>query len=142
MPGYGLLLRPSQIQRMNRHEEKRRDRVWHYIRQWRILVQVVFIELPTFTRLVKSVMSDDEYAAFQEILAERPDAGSLIPGSGGLRKIRWRSGGRGKSGGVRFIYYWLGHAAQIRMLYVCSKGKQVELSRSELAQLRQIVEQW
>ena len=87
-------------------------------------------------------MSDDEYAEFQGMLAQRPAAGTLIPGSGGLRKIRWRLGGKGKSGGVRFIYYWLGHAAQIRMLYVYSKGEQVELSRSELAQLRQIVEQW
>jgi len=56
-----------------------------------------FIEAPIFTRRVYDYLSDAEYAALQWALALRPDAGALIPGSGGLRKLRWRAEGRGKS---------------------------------------------
>ena len=52
-------------------------------------------------------MTDEEYRVLQEALVFRPTMGDLIPGSGGLRKVRWKIEGRGKSGGVRVIYYWV-----------------------------------
>jgi hypothetical protein len=64
-----------------------------------------------FTRQVREAWSDDEYRAFQLHLILKPDAGALIPGSGGLRKIRWRMPGRGKRGGSRVICYWKSGAA-------------------------------
>ena len=64
-----------------------------------------FIESPLFTDLVHDYISDHEYAAFQAHLAIHPESGALIPGSGGLRKIRIAAGGKGKSGGARIIYY-------------------------------------
>ena len=67
---------------------------------------MLFIEAPKFTELVKEHLSDDEYAALQWMLLERPDAGPIVPGSGGVRKLRWGLRGRGKRGGIRVIYYW------------------------------------
>ncbi len=103
---------------------------------------MVIVETPTFTRLIKELMSDEDYRALQETLVSRPDAGDLIRGSGGLRKIRWSLEGRGKSGGVRAIYYWVVSDDHIRMLYVYPKGKQENLTREQLKRLKVIVERW
>jgi mRNA-degrading endonuclease RelE of RelBE toxin-antitoxin system len=64
-----------------------------------------FIETRLFTKLVVEYLSDEEYGALQESLMKSPDAGPVIPGSGGIRKIRWAAQGRGKRGGYRIIYY-------------------------------------
>lgn len=64
-----------------------------------------FIETRFFSQLVGEYLSDDEYASLQKALVANPQAGPLIPGSGGVRKIRWAVRGRGKRGGVRVIYY-------------------------------------
>ena len=64
-----------------------------------------FIETRLFSQLVGEYLSDDEYASLQKTLIANPQAGTLIPGSGGVRKIRWALRGRGKRGGVRVIYY-------------------------------------
>lgn len=64
-----------------------------------------FIETRLFTKLVLEYLSDDEYSSLQKALTRNPDAGSVIPGSGGVRKLRWAAPGRGKRGGYRVIYY-------------------------------------
>ena len=87
-------------------------------------------------------MSDDEYRLLQEALVIRPEAGNLIKGGGGLRKIRWKLEGKGKSGGVRVIYYWVSDNDQIRMLYMYRKSKQVNLTAEQIKILRKIVERW
>ncbi len=87
-------------------------------------------------------MSDDDYKDFQEALVNRPDLGDLIKGSGGIRKVRWNLEGTGKSGGVRAIYYWVVSDDHIRMLYVYPKGKQANLTKVQVAQLKAIVEEW
>lgn len=66
---------------------------------------VTFIETKLFSRLVEEYLSDDSYRQLQAALASDPEAGPLIPGSGGLRKLRWGIAGRGKRGGLRVIYY-------------------------------------
>lgn len=103
---------------------------------------MVIVETSVFTRLINELMSDDEYRDFQEVLVTRPDMGDLIRGSGGLRKVRWKLEGRGKSGGVRIIYYWVTADDQIRILYAYPKGKQENLTQEQLALLRKIVERW
>ncbi len=103
---------------------------------------MVIIETPVFTRLIKELMSDDEYLALQEALVNRPDSGAIIKNSGGLRKIRWKLEGRGKSGGIRAIYYWMVSDDQIYMLYGYPKNKQENLTPQQLSVLKTIVERW
>lgn len=99
-----------------------------------------FIETPIFTRQVLELFSDGEYQELQLSLATRPDQGNIIKGSGGLRKVRVAAKGRGKSGGVRVIYYWLTAREQIYLLLAYSKNYKDDLSTEELALLRALVE--
>ncbi len=81
-----------------------------------------FIETRLFARLVSEYLSDEEYAKLQQTLIDDPAAGDLIPGSGGIRKLRWKGSGRGKSGGVRVIYYARNKLGEIWMLTLYSKN--------------------
>ena len=65
---------------------------------------MVFIASPIFTRLMQELLTDDSYARLQQFLEANPDAGDVIQGTGGLRKIRWSTEDRGKRGGMRVIY--------------------------------------
>lgn len=87
-------------------------------------------------------MTDDECAAFQTALVERPDMGPVIPGSADLRKVRWRLEGRGKRGGARVIYYWVVSNDQIRTLFAYARARQEDLAKAQLDTLRHIVETW
>ncbi len=100
------------------------------------------IETPTFTRLIGQLMDDDEYAKLQLALVLRPDWGRVIPGSGGLRKLRWAGSGRGKRGGLRVIYYWQIADDQIRLLVGYPKSEQEDLSHDEIKQLKRLVEEF
>ena len=64
-----------------------------------------FIETKLFSRLVADYLNDEEYSKLQNALIRDPEVGDLIPGSGGVRRLRWRLTGRGKRGGIRVIYY-------------------------------------
>lgn len=90
-----------------------------------------FIETDIFTRRIREILTDDEYGALQESLAKKPDAGKVIQGAEGLRKFRWRSGGKGKRGGARIIYYWYLKNV-IYMVYVYKKSEAEDLSREQL----------
>ena len=81
-----------------------------------------FIETRFFSQLVGEYLSDDEYASPQKTLVANPQAGPLIPGSGGVRKIRWAVRGRGKRGGVRVIYYAKIREGVIWMLTIYPKN--------------------
>ena len=85
-------------------------------------MRFTFIESPIFSSLLSDYLSDDEYADLQEYLCEQPDAGDLIRGSGGVRKVRWRRSGSGKSGGVRICYYAQTKAGQIFLLVIYAKS--------------------
>ena len=81
-------------------------------------------------------MTDDEYAEMQALLALRPDAGRVIKGSGGIRKLRWAGSGRGKRGGLRVVYYWWVAKDRISLLIVYPKNVQDDLTPDQLKQLR------
>jgi hypothetical protein len=83
---------------------------------------LTFIETAIFTRLIDKYLSDDEYAALQQVLVANPDAGDVIAGSGGVRKLRWGVAGRGKRGGIRVIYYLRSQQGQIWLLTVYAKN--------------------
>lgn len=98
------------------------------------------IETSFFTRQVTEILPDEEYALLQLALIQQPDLGVIIPGSGGLRKARWRSDGKGKRGGVRVIYYWFVSDEELYMLYLYSKNEQSDLTQEQIKILRKIVE--
>ena len=101
-----------------------------------------FIETPTFTRLVLALMDDDDYVRLQAALALRPDSGKIIPGGGGIRKLRWAGSGRGKRGGLRFIYYWQSVDERFWMLLVYPKSERDDLAPEQLRQLRILVKEF
>lgn len=101
---------------------------------------MVIIETPIFTRRIQDILGDDEYRLLQAQLVQRPDAGKIIPGSGGLRKLRWSASGRGKRGGARVIYYWFMSDEVILMLFAFSKNEQADLTPDQLKQLKKLVE--
>lgn len=103
---------------------------------------MVFIETLVFTRQVRELLSDEEYAEFQWFLMDHPQAGDVIEGTGELRKVRWRQGGSGKSGGVRVIYYVVGEAGQLRMLLIYRKGVQDDLTPEQRKALKTIKDRW
>jgi mRNA-degrading endonuclease RelE of RelBE toxin-antitoxin system len=102
---------------------------------------MLIVETSVFTRRIGECMSDEEYRSFQVFLVGRPEAGAVIPGSGGLRKIRWAGSGRGKRGGTRIIYYWW-MPETLFMLFPYLKNEAEDLSPVQLKQLRTIVEEW
>ena len=100
-----------------------------------------FIETPTFTRLLTALLSDDEYRGLQNELVQDPARGDLIKGGGGIRKLRYAVQGRGKSGGVRVIYYWAKSRDQIYLLVIYPKSKKDDLTDKEVAILREFVKE-
>lgn len=100
-----------------------------------------FIETPTFTRLILELLTDDEYRELQNLLIEDPERGEIIKGGGGIRKVRYALPGRGKSGGIRVIYYWIAKEGQILMLLAYPKSRKDNLTDRETAILRSIVKE-
>lgn len=99
-----------------------------------------FIETPLFSRIVQNYFSDDEYTALQLALVMSPDAGPVIRGSGGIRKLRWGATGRGKRGGYRIIYYWKNRAGEIWLLTMYAKNEKEDLSHTMLRKLKEEIE--
>jgi mRNA-degrading endonuclease RelE of RelBE toxin-antitoxin system len=101
---------------------------------------LTFKESPIFTKQVIHYLNDDEYAALQWALAEHPDAGDLIPRSGGLRKLRWQAEGRGKSGGYRLIYYWRNRQGEIWLLTIYAKNEAENIPAHLLKAIKEALE--
>lgn len=102
---------------------------------------MVIVETSVFTKQIQKILADEAYRYLQAELANRPDLGAIIPGSGGLRKVRWGLTGQGKRGGIRVIYYWVVAQERLLMLLVYPKNMQDNLSPAQLKLLRQTVEE-
>lgn len=98
---------------------------------------MIFIEAPIFSRLVYQYLDDDEYAALEWALTLHPEAGAVVPGSGGVRKLRWNAKGRGKRGGLRVIYYWKNEAGEIWLLTIYDKAEVENIPSHILKALRE-----
>ena len=83
---------------------------------------MTFVETKLFTELELDYLSDDEYAAMQQFLVVNPEAGDVIPASGGVRKLRWGVAGRGKRGGLRVIYFLRRRNDEVWMLTLYAKN--------------------
>ncbi len=104
--------------------------------------EVEFVEAPGFTALVSDYLDDDEYRSLQVSLAGKPDAGDVMPGTGGFRKLRWgdRRRGKGKRGGLRVIYYHLEADDQIWLITLYDKGEMADLSPAEKRLLKTAID--
>lgn len=98
-----------------------------------------FVETTVFTAQVLRHLEDDVYRALQRALVLRPEQGALIPGTGGLRKLRWRTGARGKRSGVRTIDYWAVADDVCYMLFMYAKRDQNDLTPQQLRRLARAV---
>lgn len=96
-----------------------------------------YIESPLFSKLLSSYFTDDEYANFQWSLALHPKKGDIIPGSSGLRKIRWLAKGQGKRSGVRIIYHYKNSQEQIWLLTIYAKNEADNIPISTLKKIKE-----
>ena len=99
-----------------------------------------FVEAPLFTKLVGDYLADEEYAALQHALSENPELGDVIPGSGGVRKVRWGTHGRGKRGGVRVVYFVRKEPGVIWLLTIYAKNVAENIPVKLLRRIRKEIE--
>ena len=100
----------------------------------------VFIESAVFDRIRPSYLDDDEYGDLQQYMIRNPEAGAVVPGSGGVRKLRWRHEGTGKRGGLRVIYYLRREPNEFSMLTLYAKAKQENAPAHILKRLKEAFE--
>ena len=96
---------------------------------------MVFVELSPFRAFADAHWSDDALRRLQAALIAQPNAGDLIPGARGLRKLRWTMTGRGKRGGARVIYYWLRDDDRIYLVHAYAKNETADLTPAQIRQL-------
>ena len=99
-----------------------------------------FIELPTITRYVDDYFGDGELAALQVAISSHPDQGDVVPGTHGVRKLRWSRAVMGKRGGVRVLYYVQDALGRIWLLTVYAKSARENIAASTLNSLREIAD--
>jgi len=96
-------------------------------------------EVPAYLCVAERLLGEQERLDVIDYLATHPLAGKLLQGTGGLRKLRWRRGNRGKSGGVRIIYYYHGEEMPLYLLAMFAKGQKTSLSAAERHELKALV---
>ncbi len=101
-----------------------------------------FRETSWFTKQVSTLLTDEEYNKLQWRLIEFPNAGDLIKGSGGIRKIRQSARGKGTRGGARVIYYFAAKNQEIIMLDIYAKNEKEILSIAQMRELKRLIEEW
>lgn len=102
---------------------------------------ITIVTLKSFERAVDGLLTEDEVSGLIAYLANHPDDGAVMPGTGGIRKLRWGARGRGKSGGARVIYYFHDLNMPLYVLTAYGKGEKIDLSMSEKAQMRRLVDE-
>lgn len=102
---------------------------------------ITVVETREFLTATKKLMDDAERAEFVEYLAFNPTVGDVIPGTGGVRKIRWGLEGRGKRGGARVIYFYHNIEMPLFILEAYAKNERTNLTQAECHELRQATEQ-
>ena len=101
---------------------------------------MVFIETSVFTKHLSKYMKDEEYRLFQLCIMDSPEKGAIVKGSGGVRKIRWAINNKGKSGGIRVIYYWKESASETWLLTLYAKNEKDSIPAHILKQIAQEIQ--
>ena len=106
-------------------------------------MKATFIELPSFERNRQSYLSDENFRAFQQMLMTNPEAGDVIEGTGGLRKVRYADDkrGKGKRGGLRVIYYWWLSGKQFWLYTIYNKDEMDDLTAAQRKVLKELLKQ-
>jgi len=97
------------------------------------------VETPFFLRKAAGLLTDEERAQMVEFIATHPEDGDIMPESGGVRKLRWAAKGKGKSGGVRVIYYFYNDTFPIFLLTLYTKSQKANLTKAERNDLKSLV---
>lgn len=104
-------------------------------------MKAVFVELPPFEHYRADYLDDDGFQRLQRLLMLDPEAGALIPGTGGLRKLRFgdERRGKGKRGGLRVIYYWWHAGLQFWLFTIYDKGETSDLTKPQRETLKRMI---
>ncbi|MCG2598242.1 MULTISPECIES: hypothetical protein [Burkholderiales] len=107
-----------------------------------ILMKALFVELPAFSRHRTDYLDDDGFHALQQAMMQRPEAGDVIEGTGGLRKLRFGDPrrGKGKRGGLRVIYYWWDGRSQFWLFTLYDKDEMNDLTARDRKLLKSMLE--
>jgi hypothetical protein len=100
--------------------------------------EITVLQLPKFKTEATELIGADGIEALGVYLSDHPDAGDVIPGSGGIRKLRWAAKGKGKRGGARVIYVYIAIAKSVYLLRCYAKNMRTDLTADEKKELRQI----
>jgi mRNA-degrading endonuclease RelE of RelBE toxin-antitoxin system len=103
-------------------------------------VRATVIATARYEKEAKRLLSEEERDAMQEAIAADPEAHPVVPATGGVRKARWGRQGKGKSGGVRVIYYYLVSDTEVYMLSVYSKNEQSDMTTADRKAAKKFVE--
>ncbi|MGA2042949.1 MAG: type II toxin-antitoxin system RelE/ParE family toxin [Roseiarcus sp.] len=101
-------------------------------------VPVSVVETPEFLAATQRIMDEEERGALVDYIARNPLAGDLIPGTGGVRKLRWALEGRGKRGGARVVYYYHSDAMPIFALTAYAKNERADISQADRNDFRRL----
>lgn len=104
-------------------------------------MRAVFVELPPFEHYRPDYLDDEAFQQLQRLLMLNPEAGALIPGSGGLRKLRFpdERRGKGKRGGLRLIYYWWNAGLQFWLFTIYDKNEISDLTKAQRETLKRMI---
>lgn len=100
---------------------------------------MAIVETPVFIAAASRCLNDDEREELIGFLASNPDRGALIRGTGGVRKLRWAVGSKGKSGGVRVIYIFHSERIPVFLLTIYAKSHKANLTAAERSVMREVV---
>ena len=105
-------------------------------------MNALFVESRLFEKIRSDYLSDDEFRELRQMLLAQPEIGTVIQGSGGLRKVRFGTKGKGKRGGARIIYYFLDAKSRFYLLTIYTKNEVTDLTSTEKKQLKSLMEEW
>lgn len=97
------------------------------------------VEMPEFLDRAKAILTEAERTALVAHLGANPEAGQLVPGTGGVRKIRWGTPGQGKRGGARVIYYYYNESIPLFALDIYAKNQKTDLSAADKRSLKRLL---
>jgi len=97
------------------------------------------VETPFFLRKAAGLLAEEERLLLIAFVGANPEAGDVIPESGGVRKVRWAARGKGKRGGFRVVYYFHNEAFPVFLLTVYSKSQKANLTKAERNELKTLV---